>query len=102
MDTFEKGLEKLDKDTRETILDKYKQNETEAKLLLLFFLKIKCSIHDNFVAKFLDDSNLNHFDDKVNVMVDLIQGKSPIDIPNYYDALDLMTKDNENTLTNWD
>ena len=102
MDTFEKGLEKLDKDTRETILDKYKHNETEAKLLLLFFLKIKCSIHDNFVAKFLDDSNLNHFNDKVNVMVDLIQGKSPIDIPNYYDALDLMTKDNENTLTNWD
>ena len=62
--------------------------EKQMKILELYY-----EVDDPIFKKFFDDESENMLDEKIEVMTALIEGKTPSEIPNYYDVLERMPKD---------
>lgn len=63
------------------------QKEKQIKIMDLLF-----EFYDPLVLKFLDTESDKHLDEKIEVLVKLKNGVPPIEIPNYYDILELIPK----------
>lgn len=50
-------------------------------------------VDDPLVHRFFDMNSEELLDEKIQVLTALADGTSPADIPNYYDVLELMPKD---------
>lgn len=61
------------------------------KIMKLRELYFKFS--DNLVLQFFDWDSEKMLDEKLEVFQALAEGKTPIDIPKYYDVLELYPKD---------
>ncbi len=55
-------------------------------------------VQDPLVQRFFDSDSEEFLDEKIEVLQALVKGKTPGEIPKYYDILELMPKDNEH----WD
>lgn len=58
---------------------------------LIFELRLE--IDDYLVNKFFDTDSDKLLDDKIEVLKALIDGKTPSEIPKYYDVLELYPED---------
>lgn len=55
-------------------------------------------VHDPMVNQFFDVESEELLDEKIEVLTALIEGKTPSEIPKYYDILELKPDDD----THWD
>ena len=65
---------------------------------VLQILDLLAEVYDPIVHKFFDMDSLEMLDEKIEVLTKLKHGVQPIDIPNYYDILELYPIEKEH----WD
>lgn len=65
---------------------------------LITILDLLAEVNDDLVHKFFDYDSFKLLDEKIDVLTKLKNGVKPVDIPNYYDILELYPKDGEH----WD
>ena len=70
---------------------------TEEKWEKVVFLLL--DVRDPMVHAFFDKDSEELLDEKIEVLTALIEGKTPSEIPKYYDILELKPDDNE---SHWD
>lgn len=59
----------------------------------LQMLDLLLQVHDPTIARFLDIESEDQLDDKIEVLTDLKEGKTPAQIPKYYSILPDMDKE---------
>lgn len=59
-------------------------------------------VDDPFISRFFDISSDQMLDEKIEVLTALKEGKTPGQIPNYYDVLELYPKDADGVCVHWD
>lgn len=67
----------------------------EKKKLKIMQLLPKAKAHNYFVRRFFDIDSDEMLDEKIQVLTDLANGKKMIEIPNFYNILELYPKDGE-------
>jgi hypothetical protein len=72
--------------------------QLENVLKVMKILMLLNKVDDDLVRKFFDVDSEKMLDVKIDVLTKLAHGTPPTDIPQYYDILELMPKDN----TLWD
>lgn len=72
----------------------------EQKMIRIYELMSKTT--DLLVLKFLDPDSDKMLDEKIEVLESLKDGKSPADIPKYYDVLEDYPTDTPQHKTMWD
>lgn len=77
-------------------MDREELIKKRTKLFLL-----KCSTGNDLVQRFMNDENDKMMDEKIEVCQRLIDGEKIEDIPNFYEVLDDMPKDDEGIITDW-
>lgn len=60
---------------------------------LIQILDLLAEVNDDLVHKFFDLDSYKMLDEKIDVLTKLKNGVKPIDIPNYYDILELYPED---------
>ena len=60
---------------------------------LIQILDLLAEVNDDLVHKFFDLDSYKMLDEKIDVLTKLKNGMKPIDIPNYYDILELYPED---------
>ena len=65
----------------------------EEKMVKIFELLAK--VNDRLVDQFFDIESENLLDEKIEVLTALANGKTPNEIPKYYDILELYPKDDK-------
>lgn len=59
-------------------------------------------IDDYLIHKFFDIDSYDMLDEKIEVLDELIKGKVPSDIPNYYKILEKFPQNKDSNDVNWD
>lgn len=85
----------IDKD-----IEKLNTNETEKKYLKI--IERYSEVDDYLIHKFFDLDSYEMLDEKLEVLEDLINGKNPKEIPNYYKILEKYPKNENNNNIEWD
>jgi hypothetical protein len=62
-------------------------------------IELLSQVKDPMVHAFFDTDSEELLDEKIEVLTALIEGKTPSEIPKYYDILELKPDDNE---SHWD
>ena len=65
----------------------------EEKIVKIYDLLAK--VDDRLVEMFFDIESEEMLDEKIEVLTDLVNGKKPSEIPNYYKVLELYPKDDQ-------
>lgn len=60
---------------------------------IIQILDLLAEVNDDLVHKFFDLDSYKMLDEKIDVLTKLKNGVKPIDIPNYYDILELYPED---------
>ena len=73
-------------------------SEKEKKKIEIQILYLQVYFMDKLIRDFFDLESDKLLDEKIQVLTDIMNGKKPSEIPNYYDILELYPKDG----TFWD